>query len=55
MPDTEGKALPGLLAEAEALFQETEHDRAAHRAAPPGSRVLKKTKTPPRLEGTDPW
>jgi hypothetical protein len=55
VPDIEWKVLPGLMAEAEALFLETERNRAAKRAAPPGSRVLKKAKRRRGLKETDPW
>ena len=55
MSDFEFKVLPGLMAEAEALFRETERNRAAKRAAPPGPCVLKKAKRRRGLKETDPW
>jgi hypothetical protein len=42
--DIDWKVLPRLMAEAEALFQETERNRASKRAAPPGPRALKTAK-----------
>ena len=53
--DIDWKVLPGLMAEAEALYRETERNRAAKREAPPGPRVLKRAKRHRGLTETDPW